>query len=269
LEYALRWSVLTDLVLNYHDEEDHDYSYSLGTSDPTIELAVNGNTETVSATYNYGATQLWAPLKTLAQFFGADEPLDISEPVPPKTYTGVLELLVAGYTGTISYTADTDKLSFSDVSFGDKTSTLKHNGNLLASVDLNPEDGRGFDLVVEPNQETETALFSVDPTIDLNVTLNFTAVADQIDNIPEALLNDKLRLWFTGNAPSFALWSDQLRMVSGELHVSSERSPESNIDVAEGQCLVSEESMTEVNTPELEPVEESSSLFEVAVTTCD
>lgn len=271
LEYALRFSVLTDLIVSYHDDAGQDYSYSLAKSDPTIEFALNGNTKTVSATYNYGAIALLAPLKTLAQFFDDDPPQGLGGAVPeqPKTYTGVVELLVAGYTGTLSYTADTDKLSFKNMSYGNKAATLKHDGTLLASVDLNPDDGRSFDLVVEATPERDSASFSIDPTIDLNVTLNFAAVANQIDNIPEGLLNDKLRLWFTGNAPSFSVSNDGLRMVSGALHLSSERTPESNIDVAEGQCLVSASSTTDVNSPEGEPLEESSNLFDVAVTACE
>lgn len=263
--------MLTDLIVSYHDDAGQDYSYSLAKSDPTIEFALNGNTKTVSATYNYGAIALLAPLKTLAQFFDDDPPQGLGGAVPeqPKTYTGVVELLVAGYTGTLSYTADTDKLSFKNMSYGNKAATLKHDGTLLASVDLNPDDGRSFDLVVEATPERDSASFSIDPTIDLNVTLNFAAVANQIDNIPEGLLNDKLRLWFTGNAPSFSVSNDGLRMVSGALHLSSERTPESNIDVAEGQCLVSASSTTDVNSPEGEPLEESSNLFDVAVTACE
>jgi hypothetical protein len=280
LEYALQLSVLEDLGLSFHEEEGENFSYSLAKSEPTVELAINGNTKTISATYNYGAIQLLAPLKSLAGMFddgeetapvpNVEDPLaPVPEPVPPKTYTGMIELLVAGYTGTFSYTADTDTFSFSNVSFGNKTSTLKHDGNLLASVDLNPEDGRSFDMVVHSEPESESALFSIDPTIDLNIALNFAQIADQIEGIPETLLNNKLRMWFEGNEPSFAVENERLRMVSGSFHMSSEQSPESNVDVDEGQCLANASSSVEVETGEDLPVEETTSLFDVVVSACE
>jgi hypothetical protein len=281
LEYALQFSILEDLGLSFHEEDGSNFSYSLAKSEPTVELALNGNTKTISATYNYGAIQLLAPLKSLASMFEDDAATDaptlndplapVPEPEPEKTYTGMIELLVAGYTGTFSYTADTDTFSFSNVSLGNKTSTLKHDGNLLASVDLNPEDGRGFDMVIQSEPGSESALISIDPTVDLNIALNFQHVADQVANIPETLLNDKLRMWFAGNEPSFAVENERLRMVSGSFHMSSEQSPESNVDVSEGQCLVSASSTVEVDTGtgEALPAPESTSLFEVEVTACE
>ncbi len=280
LEYALQFSILDDLGLSFHDEGGNNFAYSLEKSEPTVELAINGNTKTISATYNYGAIQLLAPLASLAEMFEDDaaaesDPLvsdslaPVPEPAPEKTYTGVVELLIAGYTGTFTYTADTDTFSFSNVSLGNKTSTLKHDGNLLASVDLNPEDGRGFDLIVHADQETDSAVVTIDPTIDLNVALSFDKIADQVDNIPATLLNDKLRMWFEGNEPSFAVEEERMRMISGSFHMSSEQSPESNVDVATGQCMTTASTTVEVDTGEQAPAEESTSLFEVEVTTCE
>lgn len=280
LEYALQLSILEDLGLSFHDDDGSNFAYSLAKSEPTVELTLNGNTKTISATYNYGAIQLLAPLQSLASLFddgATDAPTandalaPLPEPAPEKVYTGMIELLVAGYTGTFSYTADSDTFSFSNVGLGKKTSTLKHEGNLLASVDLNPEDGRGFDMVIRSEPETESALVSIDPTLDLNIALNFEHIADQVENLPGTLLNDKLRVWFSGNEPSFAIDDERLRMVTGSLHLSSEQSPESNVDVEEGQCLTSASSAVDVDVEsdaEL-PVEENTSLFDVEVTACE
>lgn len=296
LDYALQFSVLEDLGLSFHNDNGDDFTYSLTKSSPTMEVALNGNTKTLSATYNYGTLQFMAPLRALADMFEDDEPtsgavidengnaLPEPEPTPEKEYTGVIELFIAGYTGSVSYTADSDKFTFSNVSLGNKTSTLKHDGNLLASVDLNPNDGRGFDAVIHSSEDHESALVSIDPTIDLNIGLNFAALADQIEDIPETLLSDKLRMWFEGSQPTFAVKNDQIQMVSGSFHMSSEQSPDSNIDVAEGMCLGSVESETSVDIappegeapveeptepPVEEPSEEPTSLFNVQVVTCE
>lgn len=288
LDYALQFSVLEDLGLSFHNDEGDDFTYSLAKSSPTMELALNGNTKTLSATYNYGTLQFMAPLRALADMFEDEEPssgtavdengnlIPEPEPAPQKEYTGVIELFIAGYTGSVSYTADSDTFTFSNVSLGNKTSTLKHDGTVLASVDLNPDDGRGFDAVIHSSDDHESALVTIDPTIDLNIGLNFAALADQIEDIPETLLSDKLRLWFEGNAPTFAVKNDQMQMVSGSFHMSSEQSPESNIDVAEGMCLAGVDSEASVDvapiegeTPIEEPTEEATSLFNVQVVTCE
>jgi hypothetical protein len=204
----------------------------------------------------------------------------LPEPEPEKEYTGVLEMLVSGYTGTVSYTADSDEFRFSDVSLGTGTSTLAHNGNLLASVDLNPQNGRGFDMVIRATEDeaaAQTAVVSIDPTIDLNIAVNFSHVADQFE-VPETMLNDKLRMWFSGDNPTFAVEDEQLRMVSGSFHMSSEQSPESNVDVDEGMCLVEVDGEAggdlllppegDPLPPEEEPAVETSGLFAVKAAVC-
>lgn len=277
LDYSLQFSIVEDFNLSFHDDDGRDFVYAIGKTSPTVELRADGNTKTLEASYNYGAIQLLAPLSAIAGMFEdesvATEPSsngDVPSTPPPeeKVYTGVIELLVAGYTGKFSYTADTDKFSFTNVSLGNKTSTLKHDGNLLASLDLNPEDGRGFDMVVQTDPETESALVSIDPTIDLNLALSFEAIADQVENIPSTLLNDKLRMWFEGNNPTFAAEGEQMRMVSGSFHMSSEQSPESNIDVGEGMCMMSTDADSVEVTPAEGSPEPAEPMFDVQVGSC-
>jgi hypothetical protein len=138
---------------------------------------------------------------------------------------------------------------------------------------LNPNDGRGFDVVIRTNQDDtngDTALVSIDPTIDLNIAVHFAHIADQVD-VPETMMNDKLRMWFEGGDPTFSVEENQVRMVSGSFHLSSEQSPESNVNVDEGMCLVEMEAATAVSEPlptEGQPVEEAGGLFEVRAAVC-
>lgn len=275
LDYSLQFSVLEELNLSMHDDNGDNLSYSLGAANPTVELNVNGNTKTVSATYNYGTMQWLVPLRMLADMFGEDSAAAPAAPLPEpeKQYSGVVEMLIAGYTGTMSYTAESDEFRFSNVSLGNRTSTLKHNENVLAAVDLNPNDGRGFDMVIRTNRDDangDTALVSIDPTIDLNIAVHFAHIADQVD-VPETMMNDELRMWFEGGEPSFSVEEGQMRMVSGSFHMSSQQSPESNVDVDEGMCLVEVDADATVTDPlptEGEPVEESAGLFEMQAGAC-
>lgn len=275
LDYSLQFSVLEEMNLSMHDDNGDNISYSLGAASPAVELNVDGNTKTISATYNYSTMQWLAPLRMFADMFGDDSseaPAD-ALPEPDKQYSGVVEMMIPGYTGTMSYTADSDEFRFSNVSLGQGTSTLKHNENVLASVDLNPNDGRGFDVVIRTNQDDtngDTALVSIDPTIDLNIAVHFAHIADQVD-VPETMMNDKLRMWFEGGDPTFSVEENQVRMVSGSFHLSSEQSPESNVNVDEGMCLVEMEAATAVSEPlptEGQPVEEAGGLFEVRAAVC-
>lgn len=64
------------------------------------------------------------------------------------TYTGVVELFLAGLSGSVTYTADSDVLELDDLAYGEGTITLKHDGNTLFALDLNALDGRRVNLVV-------------------------------------------------------------------------------------------------------------------------
>lgn len=287
LDYSLQLSVLEDLQALFSDEEGNPISYSMGKSSPTVELRADGNARTISARYNYSAVQYLAPLGQLARLFEDEvvvedsltRPEPIDEPALSKTYTGSIDLLIAGYTSTFSYQADSDTFRFSDIGFGDSTSTLKYNDTVLAALDLNADHGRHFDLTVQPQtgeQDGENAtLVRVDPTVDLRLAFDFAHVADQIDGIPELLLGETLRMWFEGDAPSFTVTSDQIGMVSGKLHLTSENSTESDITVEEGMCLAEASDQVALADPAETPdapaneMQPSDSPFGLEVVACE
>ncbi len=251
LDYSVAFSILDGLKLLLQSDDGEQVSYSVAKTDPALELRVNGESETVSVRYNYGAVHYSAPLEQLMRLIRDDDDDDRTvdpstavapEPAAAKEYTGVVELSLAGYTGTLSYAADSDHFQFRDVSLGNETSTLKHDGNVLAALDLNPENGRGFDMTIRPTADESTepgqsVLVEVDPTIDVRLNFDFGHLADQVEDLPAVLLGDALRFWFEGDEPAFFVDSDRVRMVSGSLHLESEQASESNLTVSPGMCL--------------------------------
>jgi hypothetical protein len=222
---------------------------SLAASSPAWNVRVNGNTNTLSAGLDLGTLRVLGPLRLFADMFESDDSIDgagvtggafdaapLPEPEPaPREYTGVIDLLLAGLSGTVSYRADTDVFSFSDLGFGDHTSTLKHDGNTLLGLDLNALSGRRVNLEVSPTEDG--AEIRISPTFDLQLALAFEHIADQFDGIADYLLNDALHFWFEGDSPAIEVGDDQLRVTSGTLHLDSQADPSLDIRVDAGMCL--------------------------------
>jgi hypothetical protein len=240
-DYSLELNVLEKLEAVIDSDGDH-LSASLGASSPAWNVRVDGNSQTLSAGVDLAAFRLVGPLRALSSLFESDDrdsaPGLLSEEEPePRSYTGILDLFLAGLTGTVSYTADSDVLAIDQLGFGDGTSSLKHDGNTLLSLDLNPTSGRRVNL-----QMSSTALGTqvlITPSFDLRLALGFHYIADQFEGLASYLLDDTLRVWFGGDAPELAL-GDALRVTAGTLHIESAANPELNVTVEAGMCLSGE-----------------------------
>jgi len=257
-DYSVELNVLEALSAVVESEGDT-LTTSLAASSPAWNVRIDGNTNTLSAGFDLGTLRVAGPLRLFADLFEDDEasvaipgatgdsfdaaplpePLPEPEPEPEaREYTGVIELLLAGMSGTVRYTADSDVLSFVDLGFGDGTSTLKHDGNTLFGLDLNALSGRRVNLEVTPTEDG--AQISISPSFDLQLAFAFHHIADQFEGIADYLLDDTLRVWFDGEAPAIAVSDEQLQVTSGTLHLSSQADPSINLDVEAGLCIVGE-----------------------------
>jgi hypothetical protein len=209
-DYSFEFNVL-EPVSAVLESEGATLTASLAASSPAWNVRVNGNTNTLSAGLDLGTLRVLGPLRLFADMFDSDDSIDgaggvpggafdavpLPEPEPaPREYTGVIDLLLAGLSGTVSYTADTDAFSFSDLGFGDDTSTLKHDGNTLLGLDLNALSGRRVNLEVSPTEDG--AEIHISPTFDLQLALAFEHIADQFDGIADYLLSDALHFLVRG-----------------------------------------------------------------------
>jgi hypothetical protein len=239
-DFSLQYSALEDLRYRYlpnRERPDEVLSYQMSRSEPMSELRFDGNTKTLSARLNYGALHYDVPVTSIASML-QKRPPTLSE--AEGDYTGSVQLDIPGYGGTFSYTAASDVFHFKHLHFGDKSSTLKYQGNLLASLDLNPQQGRSLDVDVTTQTQADGskgALLTLDPTFDVTTKVNFQPLSSQLGPIKDVLVNDTLRVWFEGVKPSFSTGNGKMRIVSGALHMSSQAHPEANVDASAGMCV--------------------------------
>ncbi len=253
-DVTLRLNVNQALKLEFETEDGEPMSVSLEKSAPTMELRINGADEELSATYDYGAFTLAGPLSLFADMFEDDEPVAVApvdpltgepvaaepvEPEPDPVYTGEVELFIGGYEASMTLDGSTDELRLTGLGLGDATSTLKHDGKRVLAIDLNPDDGRHFDMSMRPDDDGTTTM-TFEPSLDLSLMFAFKHLADQLE-VPEYLMDDTLRLWFDGDSPKIASGESGVQVLSGAMHLSSSAVPEADIDVDAGQCLLEAE----------------------------
>lgn len=249
-DYSFRFNVLSTLNVNTIDDLMQQIAFSLAGNKPSFELRLDGNARQLTGTYHFGAFNLKGPLNALYSHDSEAVPSDDpnAQPAAPKTYTGLIDLLVGGLDGSLTFDGNRDRFTIRAMGLGDKSSTLKLDGNLLAQLDLNPNNGRHFDLSVERNAEDQTTL-TFSPTFDLNMLLHFQPLKSQIDDIPDYALDDKLRIFFTGENPSVRTELDQIRVLSGTLNLTSQNAPQTNLSVSSGMCLLENEATDTTSDP--------------------
>ncbi|MGC4086989.1 MAG: hypothetical protein QM756_03625 [Polyangiaceae bacterium] len=238
LDYSFRFNVLSSLSANIMDSLMQQVAYTLAGNKPSFEVRLDGNAHQVTGTYHFGAFGVKGPLNALYKT-DADDPS--AEPHTP--YTGLIDLLLAGFDGSVTFDGNRDRINLTGVGLGNASSTLKHDGNLLAQLDINKNNGRHFDVSVERNADDQTTL-SFSPTFDLDLLLNFASLKNQIADIPTYALSDRLRVFFDGPSPSVRAEPDQLRVISGTLKLESQSTPDANLSVAPGMCLLESDADT-------------------------
>jgi hypothetical protein len=238
LDYSLRGSVLESVSIGLTNDLGEELHYGVAKSVPTMELRLDGNARQLIGSLDYGAITLGGPLNAFKDTFDPVEYDAVTgAELPRPTYTGAVELLLAGVEGSVTFDGSTDKLTLNELGFGDASSTLKLDGQTLAQLDVNPNAGRHFDMTIE--KQTAGSLVTFSPTLDASVLLNFGPLAAQIPDIAPDLLSNALHLWFDGTNPSVESQDDQLKVVSGTLHFTNAYDPTQDFTAAAGQCVSS------------------------------
>jgi hypothetical protein len=246
LDYSLRYSMREDIQVGAIDDEGRPIDVTVAASIPAGELRLDGNARTLTGTYNLGSVHVVAPLAS----FIDEEPSvgsingDPAAIPPPRVYTGTIDAFLSGLDGSVTLDGNMDRIALKNLGVGDTSSTIKHDGNLIAQLDVNPDAGRHFDLLAQKADDGRVQL-TVSPNLDLRVLLNFASLAGQLDDLPAYALGDSLRLFFDGTDPTIKEEADALRVVSGTLNLMSETVPTANVIVPAGSCLVE----TDLTTP--------------------
>jgi len=209
-----------------------------------VVAVANSLAETLGALVFLGATNVSAPGAWLDGLFAEDhcvskEPFETCvHNTTESTFSGVFELALSGVTAQSLLQAGDRSISLTGLGLGSDTSTLSYNGVSLASVDINPEDGRAFDMTLALSQPHEFLQIVVGPRLDAWLQLRFAPLLKELDSIPSWMLDDELNLVFEGAQSAMAeLRDDWLSIVAGDLVLSSSTSAAGALHVSEGMCL--------------------------------
>jgi len=238
LDYSLRYGAREALHFASEDPDDGGrFDVSLAASFPVMELRLDGNQRKVTGSYDLGALGVSAPLEAFHEDADGSIGLngELEPPEPP--YTGTIEAFLAGLEGSVSLDGNQDELRLTNLGLGDEASTVKFDGQLIARLDVNPDGNRHFDVVAKKVSAERTAL-TFAPGLDARVLLDFAPLASKIPDLPDYLLGDTLRAFFTGAEATIEPSEGQVKVVAGTLNVTSERVPSANLVVPAGSCLV-------------------------------
>ena len=235
LDFSFLASVLADVNVGIENDAGEEAVVEVGRSVPTFELRLDGNARKVTGTLDVGAVTVAGPLNAFRDLFDPEHYDDFGDPLPRPHYTGMVHALLAGLEAGITFDGSKVKLALTHLGLGEQSSTLELDQNTLVKLDLNPSQGRHFDLALEKaGDETRATLV---PTFDAQAVLGFAPLASQISDLPASLLDNTVHLWFDGQNPSVETHGDALRVVTGTLNYSDAYDPAQNLTAVAGSCV--------------------------------
>ena len=143
-----------------------------------------------------------------------------------------LELDLPGATGVATFGAG-EPLELTQVSLGDRSTTVKINGQRAMMIDLNPDDGRAFGAQLTLDAATGRESLSVSPKLDLRMAIDHSVLGGEppVYDVTQLLLDGSIRADGTG---------DRLEVMTGSLRL--ETTPASyGFSASAGQCVSAQE----------------------------
>ena len=98
-----------------------------------------------------------------------------------------LEVDLPAFHGSLAFDGAQDTVFLSDAGIGDRTTDVNVDGNRIIGVDVNPLDGRRFDMVLTAPSEGDIQV-TVSPVLDVQVEFAMHHVQDDMeDELPDVL----------------------------------------------------------------------------------
>lgn len=243
--------------------KDGDYAFSLGVSEPALEVTADAAAQTIESRTDLGTLDVLFPVTEYSYDVETDTETEVSH-----NYS----LHVGGVTGTTLFDAASELITMTGLGLGDSTTTLSVDGAQILGIDLNANDGRSFDATAK--WENDALTLGVSPAFDLQVAMQFANAASAAADAAEWMLDEVLTVRLDGAAnPTVRLTENGVEVVDGTLTLSMANAGLSH-SVGAGMCLTDVPASADGPTDPLEPgvdpvpVEETNPLEEVEVTTC-
>ena len=137
--------------------------------------------------------------------------------------------------------ASNDEFSITYLGLGDHSTTIRVDDTTIITVDVNPDNGRSFDLTLAaPGDKDLGFIFSED--FALKVQMNWELVSDVFDDLPTFMLDDAMGIRFADSAnPTLHILDieddTQIQMASGQLTLWAD-SMDEDVVINEGECFV-------------------------------
>jgi hypothetical protein len=234
-DFALSGALIEKFDLVIGQAKGKRVAVTVQPSQPTAQVTLNSVTNTVGYSANLGAVDV-----QIAGTAVCDDSCGTKENA--GTFSGHL----GGLNARSSLTKCATDLTFSDVGLGKDTSRVALNNDSLGTLDVNPNNGRKFN--VNFKKTDEGTLVTFDPALDIKLALTLNKLSDSLRVDMPSWLEDEIFDVMLGGAAkpsvlvpaSNAVSSDNggqkdiVKVQSGKLTVSSRST---KVEVTEGKCL--------------------------------
>ncbi len=248
----VRDTLPADVVLGYRMLNDPErFAMTLAGGSVMLDLHADASTRKVTGSIDHGLMGVTMLLSDFAVAFGA-------ELAPDADPTEIVEWSLAGMSASFSYDRATDALSITDLGLGEGRSTVRWRGQDIVTIDVNADSGRVFALDVTRNPAGDV-LLGIEPGLEVVVGYAMAPVAELLVELPPFALDDTLTVRMEGESPSVRILAgsiddvpsfngvvtlELLAVTSGQLSLSSRASPNEDVVVPAGQCLLEADPVT-------------------------
>jgi hypothetical protein len=237
-DFAITGSVLEKFDLLVGQAKGKPVAVTLQPTNPTMQLTINANTNTLGYSLNYGAADVHVAGAAVCDSSCGD-----------KEKNGTFSGHVGGYTLGIAVTKGAQELTVAGLGLGNDTAYVALNDDRLGTLDLNPNNGRKVSITFK--KTAEGTLVTFDPALDIKLAMMLNKLSESMRvDMPEWLGDEIFEVMMGGAAkPSVlvpaagcdangnATTKSQLAVVTGKLTLS-ESSLASPVEVAAGMCLL-------------------------------
>ncbi|MGB0591808.1 MAG: hypothetical protein ACPGU1_19185 [Myxococcota bacterium] len=155
--------------------------------------------------------------------------------------SGMANLTIPGVAGAIMIDSATDTFHLQDVSLGEAMLSVDKDGQAVAQVELNPDDGWIFDIKMI-GEDVKSTRLEMASMMDAKVVLSMDHVKDSFQDLPDFMMADTMGVMMQGEGtPSMTLMRDdeddvKVQVTSGQLTLWSD-AMDDDVVIEAGQCI--------------------------------
>lgn len=241
-DLTLAFSVLQDVRIDM----DGDYgpiSIQAKAADPLASAHIQGLEGNVSLDIDANALDISLPYAEMMAPDSSEEPFN------PADFPGAISIHLGGASFSLDLNDKMQELKISNLGLGSSSTTIKKDSTTLFSLDLNADSGRALDLTITTDSANDSALFSVDPGLELSLKFSLNAIADDLgEDFPSFLGDETYTIALTGSGGASMMpvagndigFGGGIKVVSGALSLDSTTAEA--VEVAAGMCLAGRDS---------------------------